>query len=344
MIKRRETNGRGVRTAVRNDCAAACARDKRQPSMSEEVDTQTAASLTLKEAFDLIAHQVRQEILLELSEPDVDCLNPPTVSFTELYDRVEADVNTSQFNYHLQQLIGHFVEPSEATEHLNEAIAKDQGYSLSPEGLRLVWTIRSGATDIEPSLGSVAAGFECHLCGTVVDAEYRNGIFQVRCPGCEYHYEYNPTPPGILEGAEDPAEILDRMWRYNRTIRESAAREICPVCAAGLEPQLIPAAATNYPRRDHREAFVHTQCPHCGFVDYLTIGEFLLTDSRLIEFCVANGIDIVDVPMWSLPFIVTDSHVETQSPDPLEVRLRLETASGALVLEIGEDLNVRTVT
>lgn len=308
--------------------------------MTEEVDTQTAASLTLEEAFDLIAHDVRQEILLELSEPDAEGLNPPTLSFTELYDRVEADVNTSQFNYHLQQLIGHFVEPTEATDHLNEAIAKDQGYSLTPEGLRLVWTVRSGAADVEPSLGPVSAGFDCHLCRTAVEAEYRNGIFLVRCPGCEYHYEYNPTPPGILEPSEDTDEILNRVWRYNRTIRESAAREVCPFCAAGLETRLIPAAETNYPRRDHREAFVHTQCPHCGFVDYLTVGEFLLTDPRLREFCVTNGIELVDVPMWSLPFVVTDSNVEVQCLDPLEVRFRLEAEAGSLVLEMGEDLNV----
>jgi hypothetical protein len=292
------------------------------------------------EQFDLVAHEVRQQILLALSLPEGDDLNPPTLAFSELYDRVDADVNTSQFNYHLQKLLGRFIESREdGTDHLNEAIADEAGYALRPEGLLLVWTLRTGAMD-DTAVGPFDAGFACHHCDGPVEAVYRNAIFSVQCTDCGYHYEYNPTPPGIVHDAEQADDILARVWRYNRTVREGVARGVCPLCGYALDSAFVDAADTNYPRADRREAFVYRNCADCGFIDYLTVGECLLTEPSLVAFCHDHGVDVTDEPIWALPFVATDEAVSVQNTDPWTVEFALTLDGDELVLSIDESFDV----
>lgn len=290
--------------------------------------------------FDLVAHELRQQILLALSQPDSDGLNPPTLSFSELYERVDADANTSQFNYHLQQLLGRFIEAREAeTGHLNEAIADEEGYALRPEGLLLVWTLRTGAME-DVAVGPFDAGFACHHCDAPVEAVYRNAIFSVQCPDCGYQYEYNTTPPGVVHDAADGPAVLARVWRYNRTVREAAARGVCPLCGYALDGTFVDPEDTNYPRADRRELFVYRNCADCGFIDYLTVGELLLTDPSLVAFCLDHGVEITDEPIWELPFIATDVAVSVEGTEPWDVAFALTLDGDELVLGIDEAFDV----
>jgi Zn ribbon nucleic-acid-binding protein len=293
------------------------------------------------EAFELVGNEVRQEILLALSEPDGETLNTPVLPFSELYDRVDADVNSSNFNYHLQQLLGQFVEQREPDEtaHPNPGVADEPGYALRPEGLLLTWIVRSGAGTMGASPRSFDAGFDCHHCDAPVRATYENAVFLLECSGCGYHYDYNLTPPGVARDTDDPEELLARVAAYNRTIRGGFARGVCPLCANAVDHRFVPAAETNYPRKDLREVFVHRRCDHCGYIDYLTVGELLLQEPALVGFCLEHGVDVVSQPIWELPFAATDECVTVEQTEPWTVRFSLTLDGETLELRVDDDLS-----
>lgn len=314
--------------------------------MSDDSDgTRSRGGLAPEDAFALVGHEVRQAILLALSTPNGDSLNTPVLSFSELYARVDPDVNTSNFNYHLQQLLGHFVEEREDdTAHLNPDVADEPGYALRPEGLLLTWIVRAGTTTTDATLDTFDAGFDCYHCNTRVEATYENGLFLIECPGCDYHYAYNPTPPGITHGTDAPADVLDRVGAYNKTVRGGVARGVCPFCANAVDGRFVAAADTNYPRRDLREVFIHRTCDHCGFIDYLTVGEYLLLrNTALISFCLAHDVDVTAGPLWGFEFAATDTCVTVEQTEPWAVSFVLVLDDETLEIRLDETLSATTL-
>lgn len=308
--------------------------------MVEDADERGGDPLTTAEAFGLVENEVRQEILLALSDVDARGLNAPTLSFSELYSRVDADVSTSHFNYHLQQLQGRFVEQRGGdTAYPGGEFDWPDGYALRPEGLMLVWTLRSATTDGEATLDRFETDFDCYHCGGRVEATYTNAIFLIECAECGYHYEFNPTPPGVVHGSPDPATVLERVAAYNRTVRSGVARKVCPRCANGLDHRFVDAADTNYPRRDVRETFVHVSCDHCGFLDYLTVGELLLHDPAVVEFCLRHGVDVLAERHWDLEFVTTDAAVTVANRDPWRVRFAPTLDGETLEVVLEESLS-----
>jgi Zn ribbon nucleic-acid-binding protein len=306
----------------------------------EDEPPRAFGGLTTEEAFSLVGNEIRREILLALSDVGDD-RNPPTLSFSELYERVDTDVNTSQFNYHLQQLLGHFVESrAEDTAHLNEEFTADEqgAYALRPEGLLLMWTVRA-STGEDPDLPRFAVGTDCHHCGEPIEATYENSLFKIECTECGYHYDYNLTPPGVVHGTEDHDEILSRVAGYNRSVRSGFARGVCPLCAGRVDERFVDPAETRYPGRDKREVLIHRACDHCGNIDYLTVGEFLLTDAGLVSFCYERGLDVLDGPLWELPFVATDECVTVVDTDPWEVTFALTLEGDSLRISLDESLS-----
>ncbi len=298
--------------------------------------------LTAAEAFGLLENEVRQEILLALSDVDDEGLNAPTLSFSDLHSRIDADVNTSHFNYHLQQLLGCFVEKrTGGTAYPTGTLENEEAYALRPEGLLLVWTLRSATGSGDLGLEPFDAGFDCHHCGERVEAVYRNAVFLIECPGCDYHYEFNPTPPGVVHGTDDREAVLDRVGAYNRTVRGGVARGVCPLCANGLDHRFVDADRTNYPRRDLREVFVHFSCDYCGYVDYLTVGELLLQHPTVVERGLREGVPVLSAPPWELEFVATDAAVTVTGTDPWTVRFEPSLAGATPSIVLDESLSTR---
>lgn len=298
--------------------------------------------MTPEQAFALVSNEIRQEILLTLSKPGEDTLNTPVLSFSELYSRADVDVGTSNFNYHLQQLLGKFIEKrGDQTAHLNQELASDEGYALRPEGLLLTWIIRSATSTKSSEIDGCDAGFNCYHCGHRVEAKYENAIFLVECPGCDYHYDYNPTPPGIIYNTNDCSEILNRVGEYNRTIRSGFARGVCPLCANTVDYRFVDAATTNYPRKDLREVFIHRTCDHCRYIDYLTVGEYLLQNASLIKFCLNHDIDVTTGATWDFEFAATDKYVTVEDKDPWLIKFTPQINDDTLVIQLDATLTAR---
>jgi len=303
----------------------------------------TYGSLSPEAALRLVGSDVRAEILWALSEARAEA-GPPALSFSELRDRVDADVDSSQFNYHLQELVGHFVErrgesgAADAQPVAEMAGDHGDGYALRPEGTTLTRTIRAMTFTGDAALDPFAVGLDCYYCGAAVEAAYGNGVFRIQCPDCEYLYDYNLTPPGVVD--EDEAVVLSRVARYNRHVRLAFVDGVCPYCASDVETTFQDPADTGYPGRDEREVLIHRSCSHCGNMDNLTAGEAVLDDPAVVSFCADRGVNVLETPIWELEFAATDRTVTVESRDPWRVSVAVTLDGDALAVVIDEDVDV----
>lgn len=306
--------------------------DRHQPT--------TAGSLTPEEALSVMGNEIRARILWVLGDARLEDGTPTALSFSELHSRVDADVDTSRFNYHLQQLVGHFVERrDDADSQLVSSMGADEdGYALRPEGSTLTRLVRAWTFTGSPSLDPFEIDLDCYYCGTAVEATYRNWLFKLQCPGCEYLYDYNLVPPGVVGDDEETA--LSRVAEYNRHVRLAFARGVCPLCAGGLDARFVDPTELGYPRGDRRAALVKRTCDHCGHVDNLTVGELLLRDADLVSFCNERGLDVTTTPIWELEFAATDRRTTVNATDPWEVAVAVTRGGDTLELVVDEDLAV----
>jgi DNA-binding HxlR family transcriptional regulator/rubredoxin len=278
-----------------------------------------------EEAFALISNEIRAAILGVLGETPHEAL-----SFSELRERVGGDVDSGQFNYHLQQLVGQFVEHT------------DDGYEMSPRGRALYRAVRSGALTESATVEPFDAGIDCHFCGTAVEASYEEGSFDVRCPGCGHVYSHTAVPPGNVEDV-DPETLLTRVDQYNRHEMLAYARGVCPVCVNGLDASFVRGEDVWSEGAERFDVFVSHECDHCGKSHYMTVGVALLYHPALVSFFHRRGVDVTSVPVWELPFAMTDRDVTVRSTDPWEVALRVTRDGDALELVVDQSLNVTVV-
>lgn len=307
----------------------------------ERDEPTTAGSLTPEAALSLMGNEIRAQILWELGDARLEERSPPALSFSELHSRVDADIDTSRFNYHLQKLVGTFVERRDVEDsQLVGSMGPDRedGYALRPEGTTLTRLIRGWTFTGPRSLDAFEIDLDCYHCGTAVEATYDNWLFALQCPDCEYLYDYNLVPPGVVD--DDEATVLARVAEYNRHVRLAFARGVCAMCASGLDAEFRDPAAMGYPRGDRRAAFVKRTCDHCGHTDNLTVGEVALRDADLVSFCRERGLDVTTAPIWELEFAATDRHTTVHSTDPWEVAVEVERDDDALELVFDEDLTV----
>lgn len=321
--------------------------------MRESDEPRTHGRLPPETALSLLSNDIRAGVLWQLSESRGGDGPPPVLSFSELRERAAPDTDSSRFNYHLQKLVGPYVERVEAGEGWEDASRPvpemagepEAGYQLTPEGTTLIRTIRAWSAAVETDR-SLDIDQNCHYCESSLTARYESAILAVECPDCRYLYDYNLTPPGVLTDVDDEfadvadADVLDRAANYNRNIRLAFARGICPYCGNDVDAEFQNPETTGYPRGDRRQALIRRGCSHCGNKDNLTVGELLLREPRLIAFCLDNGLDVTTTPIWDLEFAATDRHTSVHSIDPWEVAVTVTFDDDRLTLVVDESLTV----
>src|SRR6056297_4234543 len=174
------------------------------------------------DAFAVVGNEIRAEIVRALGDARVEQGAPPVLSFSELRSRTVIDVRSSQFNYHLKQLVGRYVE------------SVDDGYRMRAEGRVLYGTIRAGTFEKSESVHAIEAGFECHYCGAGVTATVEKSMVTVECPACEYTYGYSGAPPGVVEGE---SADLDQVAEFYHHRHLAFARGVCITCGNELETE-----------------------------------------------------------------------------------------------------------
>lgn len=277
-----------------------------------------------QDAFSLIGNETRATILQVLAAPEGE--GPwKELSFSDLRERVDPEMDTSQFNYHLQKLVGQYVSSTES------------GYQINPSGVTLYRTIVAGTFTREASLDPIDADFECHFCGARVTGVYEDDQFRVRCPECTHTYARNILPPSVVD---DGSDILHRVDQSTRHEMLTAAEKVCPTCLNRLDPTVIPAADAPFHQGDQVEVMARLRCSHCGATRYMTIGTMLLREASLVAFAYDHGIDVTETPVWEFAFAATDTALQVRSRDPWELEFSLTLDDETLELVVDADLEV----
>jgi hypothetical protein len=277
------------------------------------------------DAFAIVGNDIRAAIIRALGDARVERGVPPVLSFSELRSRTDADVGSSQFNYHLKQLLGRYVE------------SLADGYQMRAEGRRLYGMIRAGTFEESDAVRGIDAGFACHYCGADVTATVEKSMVSVECPACAYTYGYSGAPPGAVAGE---SAALDRVAAFYHHRHLAFARGVCVTCGSELDTELLDAETAPYADADRRALSVYRSCAHCGDQRHLTLGTALLLDPDVVSFCHECGVDVFSTPLWELEFAATDRGVTVQSTDPWMVSLTIEFDGDALTLLVDGDLNV----
>ena len=318
-----------------------------------EPEPRTHGNLPPETALSLLSNEVRAAVLWQLSEARGGGGPPPVLSFSELKALAAPEVDSSRFNYHLQELVGPYVERVETEEVWEDAnrpvpgMAGDPepGYQLTTEGTTLIRTIRAWSSEGERDR-HLEIEQDCYHCGEALTARYESAILVIDCPGCEYLYDYNLTPPGVFTGVDDEfadaddGDALRRAAEYNRHVRLAFARGVCPYCGNGVDSEFQNPDETGYPRGDLRAALIRRGCSHCGNKDNLTVGELLLREPRLIAFCLNHALDATRAPIWAIEFAATDRHTTVRSTDPWEVAVTVAFDDAERTFVVDDSLSV----
>ncbi|WP_257299196.1 hypothetical protein [Haloarchaeobius sp. FL176] len=290
--------------------------DESRPSTD---DTQT-------DPFELLGNEQRAAIVETLGDARVEAGVRPTVSFSELRARADLDIPSSQFNYHLQRLLGTFVEKTE------------DGYRMRVEGRLVYQALRAGTFDRAGPASTHDLDVDCYYCDGTLQATFEDGVARVECRDCEHLYEILGVPPAVLNADGDDA--VERFVGHCRQKRFAFANGDCPTCGAAVGTEIRRSPEIPFDDDETAVVRVYRLCENCGDQFYLSLGEALLYDPAVVSFCLERGLDVVRTPSWEIPFAATDRSVALLSEEPLRLSLTVSLADDELELVVDGSLAV----
>ena len=317
--------------------------------MTADGDLPESRMLSPDEAFSVLGDQTRMTIVQTLGEAD------GLVPFTELRDRVGLPQG-SQFNYHLDKLVGHFVEKT------------GEGYDLTQRGRRVVEAVLSGAMTDDLVLESTPLDQRCYHCGAPVAVGYTQERVGVYCTECGGNYggseerdgSFDDTESGLLGYLRLPPagvhgrsaeEVLSAAFTWGDLQFMARGSGICPRCSASIEESARVCeshdASDGVCEDCHNRYAVqhHARCTNCI---YETEGLFmlsLLANTELLAFFTTHGLNPVSASSELDVYAVTgDYEEEVLSRDPFEARFTFTIGRDSITLTVDEDLEVVSVT
>ncbi|RQH01752.1 winged helix-turn-helix domain-containing protein [Natrarchaeobius oligotrophus] len=276
------------------------------------------------DAFALIGNDTRLAILEALWAAEEQ-----PVSFSELRRTVGVR-DSAQFNYHLQQLTGHFVRKVDGTPDGGAG-----GYEFRHAGEKVVRSILAGSFTESPTLEPFEVTGACVSCGGPLRASYRDEQFTIACLDCgQRHGEY-PFPPGGLND-RTPEEIAEAFDHRVRHLHCLAADGVCPECNGRMGSTIVEDGECCLGvgvRVDH-------ECRQCGHALCSTVGLRLLDHSEVVGFHRERGVHLDERPYWTLPWCVSDRYTRVLERDPYRLEVRIPVGADRLSVAMDGELNV----
>lgn len=309
-------------------------------------------------AFSLLGNETRLAILLalwEAYEPFAEGTWDPregnTVSFSDLRNRVGIRQG-SQFNYHLDKLVGEFVSKTE------------DGYQLTPAGNKIVRTVIAVSGFEDTSLPPSEIDVACVRCGAAAEITYQDQRLYYLCTNCEGNFTLGDEHPSNVLGAEitnpralsnrTPEAIYDavRTEKFHDTAKEIAG--VCHICTGPIDETLVvcdehtPSDDGPCPTCGRRtQSYVQMSCPVCKHGSQLSVVTFTLRQPAVISFCWEHdrllGTDSHDTARITRD-LVENAHEDVVSLNPPRVRVTIRYQGDDLLLAVDEDLSVTDVT
>lgn len=301
--------------------------------------------------FNLLGNEYRMQILVCLWSEYDPIAADNTVSFTELFELTKI-TDSGQFNYHLEKLLDRYI------------VKKDDGYTLSPVGLRLVQSIIAGAgQDID--YGPVEIDTSCRNCGGATVLTYNQGRVFHCCTNCDGNFTGDEYPDGALWGhtippaglqSRTPEELMVLIDFMDYPRASTVAGRICPLCSGVLDHRLdICDEHYNLQDRPCDNCGFSAQvrwrrvCQVCKFDGQGAIEGLLKAHPAWIEFHLRNNIDF-GYPYEPIEFRkmlefeekrrMVETTEEVHSTDPVRINFTLQYHADKLAFVLDEHLNV----
>lgn len=304
-----------------------------------------AEGLSPNEAFAVLGDETRLQILQGLGEAD------EPLAFSDLFDRVDYDT-TANFSYHLEKLLGHFVQET------------DDGYALRRVGERVVEAVLSGAVTETPVLERTPVEEPCFRCGGAMEVSYREEAVGLYCPDCGgtrgggsettawssdhdddiLGHVYLP-PSGVHD--RSPAELLQAAEVWTVAAAQARSRGVCPRCSARVDHEV--RVCEGHDAGDgrcaacdqHFAVSVFERCRNCIFAMTSIATIRLLASEELMAFMIDHDID----PMAPEGFHVSNlEREEVVSTTPFRARFTFIAEGEAITLTVDDELTVVDAT
>lgn len=306
------------------------------------------------EAFDALGNDARLAILLALW--DAKDPGPPTsqtsavkLSFSELHERVGMS-DSGQFNYHLDNLIGEFVEQSE------------QGYKLTESADQFLRAVFAGTLRDHATFEGEPIDAACDRCGESMVIDYSDGMLTERCTSCEGFYQNPDYPEGINTTTyRPPAGLLDRTPRefyrdgntWNRNRFHTTMEGVCPACSGSVTSSMHVCEDHNTDDGtvcDSCGSFFEIValfvCDICKFVQWTPAFSPVVTEMAVKSFFYERGIDIeasYDAREMQ-DAIDAIKEVEVTAEEPMEITVKIELDGDRLEATLDDEAQVIDVT
>lgn len=290
--------------------------------VSERVprDEADRTHLVPTEAFGLLAHDTRMaalQVLWEAGEP---------LRFSEIADRADIS-DTGNFNYHLGELVGHFVRKV------------GEQYALTRSGRQAMTAVLAGDITERHTLGPARIDAPCPYCGADVLLSHEADDLRVLCSSCEGTFRGKratkdtrqpspagtittlPFPPGGIRDRELVGVLeaaLTRMVSRNQQI----ANGVCPDCGG-----LVELTLTACPEHDDegvceacgsRFAGLRVfSCRTCGRTQGGLLALLVLVDPVFHAYFSERGFDFLN-PTWREVVAALNMDERVHQVDPLE--------------------------
>lgn len=318
-----------------------------ETGMPTEIDLD---GLTPDEAFSVLGNEIRLNIIRVLWNADAaheyDDVSDTaeTVSYSELRRRVAVEDN-GKFNYHLSQLVPHFIRQT------------PDGYRLSGAGKQIARTVIavSGPESVE-----YLADFEhdCPVCGVPLTAEYEDQWLRISCTGCDGLFG-DKAPDGAIFFTNYPAAgLTDRSpdeafaTGFYRCMLDIAylMRDVCRECAGSITSSVSVCDAhephggdtcgtcgTRFP------VWAELGCETCGFAKRLPVEAFFLGLTPVIGFLNDQGIDIL-APSFDVVVELLQNRFRTAVAErPFRVTAAIDGEGETLRVSLDDDMNLTDV-
>ena len=275
-----------------------------------------------EEAFAALSDETRVDILRALWNAE-----DREATFSEL--REAADVaDSGQFNYHLDKLVGRFVQKT------------DDGYELTLAGLHVNGAIRAGAYTMEATIDPVEIDHPCPSCGGVRRFRYEDETARIDCADCAFTLS-SPVPPGVF--ADYDRETAPTVAsRYFRTIIGQVSDGFCWYCHGPVEltiRSLAAASEVEIPEELADLPFAHFECERCAADITSDLGSALVDHPAVGGFYFDHDVDVRERPFHTFNALDPDRS-EIRQRDPFRASVTFSVDSDSLTLVVDENGDV----
>ena len=236
-----------------------------------------------------------------------------------------SDLSSSQFSYHLNQLVGQFVSET------------PDGYRLTYSGTKIVRVIRSGVYESTSAFEDQEVSGACLFCDeTTLLATLDVDQFRIRCTSCEAILVTDFCPRSQTRD-RTTTEIIEsycyRIWSMYVQLRGG----LCPECFGTVE-----TVVSRYEHGDDAHHIYNSSCRECHFLVSMPVEVPVAFHPAVLSLFWDHDVSILDVPLWELyEYITSDVIVlDVVSEEPFEARCTVTLNDESLSLSVDETVTV----